>query len=278
MESRMQNPLYARMRIVRKTGLPDHAIAHYHQTHELCFFQHSFVRAFLHGCWQDVKDGDIIWIPHHIMHRFEYPEGMRYTRLLLEIDDDLLSEILRGMGCESMMSGAGLEKCHHIHLEAAQFRRLLFQADELLSAWEAGKVRQDAVEDAHVRASLFNLMYALRPVFSQQQESDRAEVPDCVSQTVAWIDEHYAEDVTLDALAQMWHVDKYHLCHLFVRHTGISVIKYLQNRRVIEAEKLLTYTDLPLDIVANRTGFHTMQHFHRVFRELTGTTPAYFRG
>jgi len=273
MESRMQNPLYARMHIARKTGLPDNAVAHYHPFHELCFFQHSSVRAFLQGSWRDVKDGDIIWVPRHIMHRFEYPKGTRYTRLLIELDDRLLRDLLRGMGCEDMMADAGLETCRHIHPEPAQFRRLLSLAEETLSAWESWRLRQDHVEEAHMQARLFCLMYGLRPALGQHQADAAADVPACVAETVAWIDRHYGENITLDLLAGMCHVDKYHLCHLFVRHTGISVMKYVQHRRGIEAEKLLTYTDLPLDVVAGHAGFHSMQHFYRVFRELTNTTP-----
>ena len=73
------------------------------------------------------------------------------------------------------------------------------------------------------------------------------------------------------------HVDKYHLCHLFKVHTGMSVINYLHHRRIIEAEKLLIYTALPTGVVCTETGFNTIQHFYRVFREITGITPGEYR-
>jgi AraC-like DNA-binding protein len=57
----------------------------------------------------------------------------------------------------------------------------------------------------------------------------------------------------------------------------MTAVKYIHTRRIIEAEKQLLYTDRSTDAIAAAVGFTTMQHFYRVFREVTGTSPGEYR-
>ena len=58
---------------------------------------------------------------------------------------------------------------------------------------------------------------------------------------------------------------------------GCTAIEYLMKYRITVAEKQLEFTSVPIKDIANMTGFKTVQHFSRVFKSHTGTTPAEFR-
>ena len=58
---------------------------------------------------------------------------------------------------------------------------------------------------------------------------------------------------------------------------GITAIEYLMQYRITIAKKHLAFTDVPIKDIANMVGFKTVQHFNRIFKEITGTTPAEFR-
>ena len=47
--------------------------------------------------------------------------------------------------------------------------------------------------------------------------------------------------------------------------------------RVTVAKKQLAFTEVPIKDIANMTGFKTVQHFVRIFKERTGLTPAEYR-
>lgn len=47
--------------------------------------------------------------------------------------------------------------------------------------------------------------------------------------------------------------------------------------RITVSKKQLAFTDVPIKDIANMVGFKTVQHFNRVFKEITNTTPAEFR-
>ena len=95
--------------------------------------------------------------------------------------------------------------------------------------------------------------------------------------TKRYIDAHYQENITLDQLADVCHVSKYHLAHAFTEEYGISPINYLISKRISEAEHLLKTTDLSLSLISSTTGFSSSSYFAQIFRKQKGMSPTEFR-
>lgn len=95
--------------------------------------------------------------------------------------------------------------------------------------------------------------------------------------TKRYIDTHYQENITLDQLAEVSHVSKYHLAHAFTEEYGISPINYLISKRISEAEHLLKTTDFSLSLISNTTGFSSSSYFAQIFRKQKGMSPTEFR-
>lgn len=88
----------------------------------------------------------------------------------------------------------------------------------------------------------------------------------------AYLEEHYAETVTLDGLGEVAGLSKYHLLRSFTKQKGISPYRYLETLRIAEARKLLE-RGVPQIEVALQTGFADQSHFSRFFKRLIGVTP-----
>lgn len=95
--------------------------------------------------------------------------------------------------------------------------------------------------------------------------------------TKRYIDAHYQENITLDQLADVCHVSKYHLAHAFTEEYGISPINYLISKRISEAEHLLKTTDFSLSLISSTTGFSSSSYFAQIFRKQKGMSPTEFR-
>lgn len=78
----------------------------------------------------------------------------------------------------------------------------------------------------------------------------------------------------LSAAAAMSEV---HFRRLFARCFGISPARYIMRARVDRAKELMADSTLSLADIAERSGFSSPPYFYRVFREITGTTPACYR-
>lgn len=68
-----------------------------------------------------------------------------------------------------------------------------------------------------------------------------------------------------------------HLTTVVRERTGRTVLEWLTERRMIEARRLLVETDLPVALVAERTGHRDAAYLVRRFREQHGVTPARWR-
>lgn len=68
-----------------------------------------------------------------------------------------------------------------------------------------------------------------------------------------------------------------HLNDLCKLHLGISAKQYIQSRLILEAKRLLLYTDLPIDEIAAQLNFDDSSYFIRMFKQNAGATPLAFR-
>lgn len=92
-----------------------------------------------------------------------------------------------------------------------------------------------------------------------------------------YIDNHFKENLTLDQLAQLAHLNKYYLSHTFRREFGTSPINYLISRRIEESRFLLRETDHTLSLIAQILGFSSLSYFSQCFRRVEGVSPLEYR-
>lgn len=94
---------------------------------------------------------------------------------------------------------------------------------------------------------------------------------------LAYIREHYAEDITLAQLAQSANVSKAECLRCFHQTMDTTPYKYLMEYRLSRAMELLIKTDKPIGEIAAAVGFRQASHFGKCFRERTGLSPRDYR-
>ena len=92
-----------------------------------------------------------------------------------------------------------------------------------------------------------------------------------------YLNEHYAEDCSLKTVAAALHVSPNYLHSVFLREVGVTPFAYVIDKRVRRAKRLIAAGEKPMLEIALETGFCSQSHFNKVFREITGYTPAAYR-
>lgn len=92
-----------------------------------------------------------------------------------------------------------------------------------------------------------------------------------------YLDGHFKENISLDMLAELAHVNKYHLVHIFRREYDITPINYLIERRIRESRYLLSDTNHSLSQIAQMLGFSSPSYFSQSFRKVTDMSPLEYR-
>ena len=90
-------------------------------------------------------------------------------------------------------------------------------------------------------------------------------------------DYHYSDDINLEQLASLSHLNKYYLSHEFTRYYGISPIRYLTHRRIEVCKNLLENTDHEISDIAHLAGFSSQSYLAQSFRKYCGMTAGEYR-
>ena len=91
---------------------------------------------------------------------------------------------------------------------------------------------------------------------------------------IAYINAHYAEKIDLETIASQIHLSKYYFCRIFREVTGATVLEYLTNVRLTRAGRLLVESSLAIQEIAQKTGFASLVHFSRTYRNAYGVSPS----
>ena len=122
-------------------------------------------------------------------------------------------------------------------------------------------------------------MYGLIGYGITHQKSDNAPIikNPKLRDAVLFIESHYSDSITLSDISANAGINHTTLTALMKEELGCTATQYLMQYRITIAKKQLAFTDVPIKDIANMVGFKTVQHFNRIFKEITGTTPAEFR-
>ncbi len=98
-----------------------------------------------------------------------------------------------------------------------------------------------------------------------------------IRQTIAHIDEHLAEPLGLEALAEQAHVHPDYLGKRFRQETGEALHTHILRRRVEEAAHFMRYGGDSITDIATFYQFSSQSHFTTIFKRFTGYTPQQYR-
>jgi AraC-like DNA-binding protein len=109
----------------------------------------------------------------------------------------------------------------------------------------------------------------------------KAEITDSITQKIyevtSYLHTHYAEELSLQEVADHFSVSSFYLSHQFKRVTGLNFVSFLQQIRVRNAQQLLLYSKMKVKEICLACGFTSFSQFNRVFSKFCGVTPSLFR-
>ncbi|PIH60548.1 AraC family transcriptional regulator [Paenibacillus sp. LK1] len=92
-----------------------------------------------------------------------------------------------------------------------------------------------------------------------------------------YLEEHYAEPIKLDQVAEHIKFSKFHVCKLFKEIKGITLMEYLNHFRIIKSEWALLFREESILDIAIGHGFNNVNSYNRLFKKYNDCTPSEFR-
>lgn len=160
-----------------------------------------------------------------------------------------------------------------VHPDDEKRAEILHICEKLAEIAERHPDENDHSSDLLIFALMIELLDVCAAAYLRQEENPVASsVPPCVTKTLRYINENFAEQIELTELSEAAGCSVTYLTKTFRRHTGKTIHEYLTECRISAAERLLidgrTVTE-----ACYGSGFGSCSSFIKVFRKYTGTTP-----
>ncbi|MGG1675995.1 AraC family transcriptional regulator [Neobacillus sp. NRS-1170] len=261
---------------------------HSHQEYEIYFFHSGDCKYLINNRIYELQPGDIILLDGLTLHKPNPRPGSTYTRSMLHFSPTWLDEILSVLGMPYLLDP--FQKLNNYLLrtgydESGQFvdgriKKIAGLIAEMDEEKQRNHEKNDQLE-AEVRLELVQLLLGIYKMSQKdlaQLPGKKAEKEQHAESIATWINDHYSEKITLDRIAAELNLSKYYTSHVFKEVTGYTIMEYVMGCRLNQVKYLLEMEpDRTLSEVARATGFESMAHFSRFFKEKVGVTPSNYR-
>jgi len=238
---------------------------HYHEFCKLLLLVSGKGAYIVDGQRYLLQPGDAVLVGSRCVHRPEMESGEPYERIIIYISPEFLrKESVAECDLEEIFSGKWG------HILRLRDRKTLYS---LAAALERELSGQEYGRDILSNAVLLRLLVEIGRNLRQEQSPRPVEPKNPrVVEIMRYIDEHLAEDLDVDALAERFYVSKYHMMRQFHAQTGYTVHSYLSQRRLLHARELIG-SGMRATEACYRSGFRSYSSFTRAYGKYFGTTP-----
>jgi AraC-like DNA-binding protein len=199
--------------------------------------------------------GTLFVIPKEFFHNFRIGDEENYTRLTLAFGDGALPRWADKLFSDIRMISPSDE-----------LRALLDCMCERLNQ------KTDAVTTHGFMHGAFLMLISLLSDGSAGEACrvNEGELVECVR----FIDKHFVEKLPLSLLCAQSHLSESALFRLFKKELGISPHRYITERRLIEANKLIS-EGYPATAAASSSGFSDYSAFYKAYFKKFGVPPSH---
>lgn len=258
----------------QRTGSYTMSQQHFHNFYEVYYLLGGSRYYFIKDNTYYVKSGDLVLVDKRELHRTLETMEKFHHRMLVNVYDHMLqdqeghlNQLLKELFRDGSMilSFGGADKEYVDELT----NRIYTEIRQKKTGYEL-MIRSYVVQ-------LLTFAVRNRDILKKEAEDSLKRANKRIFEILNYINTHYAENLSLESVAQEFYISKFYLSHAFKEVTGFTFVEYLSNVRIKEAQRLLYKTNYPVSQVAEMVGFGTVTHFGRVFRKISGDSPLNYR-
>lgn len=108
------------------------------------------------------------------------------------------------------------------------------------------------------------------PSSSTKERSRNARL---IAPALSRIFENCNRRISLDELAALCNVSKYHFCRIFKTEMGMTVVQYITHHRISVADAMMSMGEKSIREIADQCGFPDVRYFYRCYKAVKGHSP-----
>lgn len=251
---------------------------HTHNCYELYYLAEGERKYFIHDRTYLVKEGSVVLIPPHVIHKALNSQSPYHERYLLYIDRNSLQGVFDQLDPMDWMTAFDVK--HPVIALEPRARRSI---DDLIQVLMDLNEQDSPIDRNLFKLKVLELLIGISQYSeihkkrAQERKTGESEREERVFAAVWYINHHFGSHLTLNQVAEKLYISPYYLSRHFRAVTGFGFAQYLNQVRILEAEKQLLTTNKTILDIALAVGFESSTHFGRVFKASKGITAREYR-
>lgn len=243
---------------------------HFHEFDKIVIFISGGVDYSIEGTVYHLEPWDILLVRHHMIHKALIDRSLPYDRIIIYLDSTFVDRF--APNGKLMECFALAEKRHNCLLrpeaeEKEQLRQCLDRLEVSIKdeMFGAKLMRETLVTQLMVQLNRIMLS-------DTSSENNSVEYNEKIAAVLSYINENLTNELSIEELASVSYLSRYHFMRLFKSQTGCTVHTYIKHKRLILAERLLR-EGMSAASAAAECGFSDYSTFHRAFKQTFGVSP-----
>lgn len=261
----------------RKTPSTVKIHKHYHNAYEILVQNNGSGEFFIKDNNYLMEPKTLFIINEFDIHRTIVKKELKtYDRFVIQIKPDFLNSYFNYIEDDFKPIEIFKENIKCIKLNDREHKKIKYLSEKMVLELTKKEAGYQSIIHAYL-LELFVIIYRLLKNTQFDLVKEKGKEEDRLQKIISFIDDNYKDKITLKAIAEELYISKYYLSHFFKDKTGFTVIEFVNNKRIIEAQKMLANTNLNITDIAMNVGFNTLNHFERTFKGINGVTPTQYR-
>lgn len=237
---------------------------HWHRSIEIFMVFEGHLKFYLNDLEQELNPGEFVLVNSNEIHAIDSPEPNK--TVVIQIPLKTFSDYFTGE-----------QYIRFTHESKKQDVQVVDLIREMFAAY--GK--KETGYDMRVKSGYYMLLYLLVSVYRELDVKDELlkqnRKLNKLTPITNYMKEHYREELSLEALAEVFGYAPAYISRMFQKYAGINYKDYMQAIRTEHGYRQLVETDMTISDISMENGFPNNKAFSKAFYKKYGIMPAEFR-
>lgn len=212
---------------------------------------------------QVLRAGQALLLPKGMSHKYQSDKKEPWTIFWVHMDGHLAEQFT------SMMFASDEA---NLIFEVSNMTEVLLEFEQLLACRQATYQFNNFVLASNILRKIFSYFISQNQVLLTSDQSQiNLQIMD------GFLEKNIDSQVTLEEMAEVSGLSKFHFAKKFQKQTGLSPVRYFLELKIKHACELIDRTQLTIKEVSSRLGYDDPYYFSRLFKKIMGISPKQYR-